>query len=287
MTELIQTALPRPAGTAMRQHPPLSPHLLKSLRALLPALWGATLPLLLPAALLLLWHVAAREAWIAEQILPAPGIVFGTFRDLAASGELAAHLAASLARVGQAYAIAAVAGIALGAVLGVSRRAEAFIAPLFEAYAQTPVIAWVPVGLMLFGISDRLAVALIVIAAVVPVTLNTFKGVRYIPPQFFELARVYRFTPLQTARRVIAPAALPQIFVGLRYGLTQAWLTLVIAELIGAEEGLGGLIVQARNLMQIDVVLVAILVLGIGGLALDKLFSLIEARLLRWRRQGL
>lgn len=282
MTELIHPALPR----RLRVDARLPSALRRCAASWRDGLARVLLPLLLPAALLLLWHLAAREQWVAEQILPAPAVVFGSFRDLLASGELAAHLAASLARVGIAYALAVTAGVALGALLGRSRRAEAYIAPLFEAYAQTPVIAWVPVGLMLFGLTEELAVALIAIAAVVPVTLNTFKGVRYIPPQFFELAQVYRFTRLQTATRVIAPAALPQIFVGLRYGLTQAWLTLVVAELIGAEEGLGGLIVQARNLMQVDIVLVAVLLLGFGGLGLDRGFSLIEGRLLRWRRQG-
>lgn len=282
MTELINPALPRSPRVDAR----LPSALRRCAASWREGLARVLLPLLLPAALLLLWHLAARGRWVAEQILPAPSVVVDSLRDLLASGELFDHLAASLARVGIAYAIAVVAGVALGALLGRSRRAEAYIAPLFEAYAQTPVIAWVPVGLMLFGLTEELAIALIAIATVVPVTLNTFKGVRYIPPQFFELAQVYRFTRLQTATRVIAPAALPQIFVGLRYGLTQAWLTLVVAELIGAEEGLGGLIVQARNLMQIDIVLVAVLLLGFGGLALDKGFSLIESRLLRWRRQG-
>ena len=193
------------------------------------------LALIFPLALLALWQIAADRGWVAEQILPAPVVVYESFE---------------------------------------------------EAYAQTPVIAWIPIGLLLFGISEALAVALIGIAAFVPIAMNTYQGVRHISPTYFEVARVYGFGYGQLLLKVVLPAALPPIFVGLRYGLTQAWLTLVAAELIGIEKGLGALIVQARNLFQLDIVLVVIITLGLVGLVLDKLFVLIENRFLRWRKQG-
>lgn len=242
--------------------------------------------LIVPALLVLLWQIAASHGWVSPQILPAPVVVYQSFTDLLASGELQEHLLGSLGRVGIAFGIAGIFGIALGTLLGISRAAEAYIAPLFKGYAQTPVIAWIPIGLLLFGITEKLAVALITIAAVVPVVLNTYKGVRYIPPAYFELARIYHFTRMQTLTRIIAPAALPSIIEGLRYGLTQAWLTLVAAELVGIDRGIGALIVEARNLFQLDIVLVAILVLAIVGFALDRAFSMIEKRLLHWRQTG-
>jgi len=244
------------------------------------------LSLILPLSLLGLWQLAATKGWIAEQILPPPVVVYQSFLDLAQSGELLEHLQGSLIRVGLAFGIAAIFGVALGTLLGSSRRVEAYVAPLFEIYAQTPVIAWIPIGLLLFGITEKLAVALIAIAAVVPVVANTYKGVRYIPSNYLEIGRVYGLTRKQIIMSIVFPAALPSIFNGLRYGLTQAWLTLVAAELVGTEHGIGALIVEARNLFQLDIVLVAILTLGIVGFILDKLFALVERRLLHWQRQG-
>lgn len=244
------------------------------------------LSLIVPVLILALWHVAATRGWIAEQTLPAPAVVYQAFLDLWDSGEWWANLSASLWRVAQSFTVAAIGGVGLGVWLGVSRRAEAYFGPIFNVYAQTPVIAWVPIGLLLFGISERLPLFLIAIAAIVPVLMNSYKGVRNIPEAYFEIARVYGFNRWQRLIKVIFPAALPAIFVGLRYGLTQAWLTIVIGEMVGIELGVGSLIVQARNLFQIDIMLVLILTLGVVGLLIDKAFGLIESYLLRWRRQG-
>lgn len=245
------------------------------------------IPFIFPLVLLGLWQLASEKGWIAEQILPAPAVVYQSFLDLVANGELLEHLLGSLSRVGIAFLIASIFGVALGVFLGLSRRAEAYIAPLFEVYAQTPVIAWIPIGLLLFGITEKLAVALITIAAIVPIIMNTYKGVRYISKNYLEIGSVYAFTRWQTIFFIVFPAALPSIFNGLRYGLTQAWLTLVAAELVGIDRGIGAMIVEARNLFQLDIVLVAILTLGVVGLLLDKLFVLIERRLLHWQRQSL
>jgi len=240
-------------------------------------------PLLVPLALLILWQVAAARGWLAEQILPAPSLVLQSLAGLAASGELWEHARGSLLRVGTGFGIAAVLGVSLGALLGASRRAEAYVLPTFEVYAQTPVIAWIPIGILLFGISGKLAVFLICIAALVPVVMNTFKGARHIPPAYLELARVYGLSRWRLFSRVVAPAALPSIVLGLRMGLSQAWLTLVAAELVGIERGLGVLIVESRNLFQLDIVLGVIVLLGLAGFILDKSFVMLERRLASWR----
>jgi|SRR5450830_93075 len=250
-------------------------------------LMNLTIPFIFPLVLLGLWQLASDKGWIAEQILPAPAVVYQSFLDLIDSGVLLEHLIGSLTRVGIAFVIASILGVGLGIFLGISRRAEAYIAPLFEVYAQTPVIAWIPIGLLLFGISEKLAVALITIAAIVPIIMNTYKGVRYISKNYLEIGNVYAFTRWQTIFLIVIPAALPSIFNGLRYGLTQAWLTLVAAELVGIDRGIGAMIVEARNLFQLDIVLVAIITLGIVGLVLDKLFVLVERRFLHWQRRGL
>jgi sulfonate transport system permease protein len=248
-----------------------------------PALLHRALPWLFPAALLGLWQVASARAWVAPQILPAPGVVLATLRTLVASGELWQHLRPSLVRVALGFGLAALLGLLGGALLGLSRRAGAVALPLLRAYAQVPVIAWMPLGILLLGIEERLLVALIASAALGPVLLNTYEGVRGVPTQLLEVARVYGYRGPRLLRRVVAPAALPPVFVGLRYGLSQAWLTLVAAELVGTTEGMGYLLVEARELFQLDVVLAAILVLGLTGVLLDGALSRIESRLLSWR----
>ncbi len=244
------------------------------------------LPWLFPAAVLALWAVASSHGWVAPQILPAPAVVFDTFRSLLRSGELWDNLRPSLTRVALGFGLAAILGVVGGALLGLSRTASAVVTPVFRAYAQIPVIAWVPLGILLFGIEEKLLVALIASAAVVPVLLSTYKGVRGISPQYLEVAQVYGYRGPRLLLKVVAPAALPPVFVGLRYGLSQAWLTLVAAELIGTTEGMGYLIVQARELFQLDVVLAAIAVLAVTGLLLDRALCLLESRLLSWRPKG-
>lgn len=242
------------------------------------ALWRA-LPLLPPALVLLAWQVIAAHRWIAPQILPPPAVVLDTLVTLVADGELWPHLRVSLQRVALGYGLAAVVGLAGGALLGLSRIAEAALTPLFKVYAQTPVIAWMPFGILLLGIEERLLVALIASAAVVPVLAGTHEGVRNISPAHLEVGRVYGYSGWRLLRRVVVPAALPQILVGLRFALNQAWLTLVAAELVGTTEGVGYLIVESRELFQLDVVLAAILVLGLAGILLEALFSRVEASL--------
>jgi sulfonate transport system permease protein len=252
--------------------------------------WGhlgpklAALPV--PVALLGAWQLAASRGWVAAQILPAPATVLEALLDLARSGDLWLHLRASLTRVAAGFGLAAAAGLALGALLGLSRLAEGALGTLFKAYAQTPVIAWVPLGILVFGIEDRLLVALVASAAVVPVLLGTWKGVRAVPLEYLEVARAYGYRGPRLLLRVIAPAAAPQALTGLRYGFNQAWLTLVAAELVGTTEGLGYLIVEARELFQLDVVLAVVLVLGAVGVLLDRLFALVEGRVLAHRPRG-
>ena len=243
------------------------------------------LPWLFPAAVLGLWALASARSWVAPQILPAPSLVLKTALGMLRSGELWANLRPSLTRVSLGFGCAAIIGVGAGALLGLSRAASAVVTPVFRAYAQIPVIAWVPLGILLLGIEEQLLVALIASAAVVPVILNTHKGVQGISPQLVEVARVFGHRGPRLLW-VVAPAALPSVLAGLRFGLAQAWLTLVAAELIGTTEGMGYLIVEARELFQLDVVLAAIAVLGLTGVLLDRLFAVIEARLLAWRPRG-
>ena len=239
-----------------------------------------------PLAVLLLWYLAAEFEWLPPQILPSPGMVGATFIDLVRSGELPDNLLISLWRVLGGFLAGGVAGIALGVAMGLSPTARDYLYPTFRLVAQVPSLGWLPLLMMLVGIGEALKIILISKAAFVPITLNTCKGLQGVSNRFIEVARVYRFTRWQLLTKVVFPAALPQIWNGIRYGLTHAWLALVAVELLASSEGLGFMIVYGRQLYQLDVVLAAVVVVGAIGFALDKILALIEQRLLRWRRDG-
>jgi len=273
----VTTSLPPPLPAAPAQraqgprwHPPLQ------------WLWAWPFPL----AVLLLWHLSSAMGWTPEQVLPPPAQVFRTFADMVASGEIWSNLTISLARVFTGFGIGLLAGLVLGTAMGLSPTVRGYCYPLFKAFAQVPVIGWLPLLMLLVGIDEALKFLLIAKATLVPVTLNTCQGIQGVPNRFIEVAKVYGFTRWQMLTRVVFPAATAPIWNGVRYGLTHAWLALVVVELLASSEGIGFLIVYGRQLFQLDVVLAAVLAVGIVGFAIDKLLSLTEVWLLRWRKPG-
>ncbi|MFT3720677.1 ABC transporter permease [Pseudorhodoferax sp.] len=235
-------------------------------------------PWLLPAALLALWFVGAAQGWIAPQVLPPPQFVGETLRDLATNGELWLHVSASLRRVLVGFAAGASLGLLLGTAMGLSRRAEAYLLPSFNALVQIPVLGWLPFVLLLVGIGEPLKYILIAKAALVPVALNTLQGFRQTPQALLEVGRVMGFTRRQQVLEIVLPHAVPTLFTGLRLGFTKAWLSLVVVELVASSEGLGYLIVYGRQLFQLDQVMAAVIVVGAIGYAIDRVLDRAEAR---------
>ncbi len=241
-------------------------------------------PWLLPLALYLLWHLGADRGWISPQVLPPPAYVADTLRELATSGDLWTNLRASLSRVLVGYAGGSLLGLVLGAAMGLWRPLQAYLLPTFNALVQIPVLAWLPFVLLLVGIGEPLKYILIAKAALVPVTLNTLQALRQASPALREVARVYGYSPRQELLEVILPLATPTLFTGLRLGFTKAWLSLVVVELVASSEGIGYLIVYGRQLFQLDLVMAAVIVVGVIGLAIDRALDALEIRLLGARR---
>lgn len=271
--------------------PAVAPAAPASPRARRPAAWRAAvgdraLALLLPLALLALWALAAERVWIAPQVLPPPAAVWAALQEAVASGELWPNLLVSLQRVAGGFALGLAGGLLLGVVMGLSPTTKDYLYPLFKAFSQVPVLGWLPLLMLLVGIDEALKIILISKAALVPVALNTLKGIESVPTRYIEVARVLGFSRAQLLARVVFPAALPPVWNGVRYGLTHAWLALVVVELLASSEGLGFMIVYGRQLFQLDVVLAAVLVVGACGYALDKALAGIERHLLRWRREA-
>ncbi len=239
-----------------------------------------------PLALFAAWAVAARYEWIAPQVLPPPQAVWAALTEAIASGELWGHLQISLLRVLGGFGLGLAGGLGLGILMGLSPTATDYLYPPFKAFSQVPVLGWLPLLMLLVGIDEALKIILISKAALVPIALNTFKGIQGVPTRYIEVARVLEFSRWQMLSRVVFPAALAPIWNGVRYGLTHAWLALVVVELLASSEGLGFMIVYGRQLFQLDIVLAAVLVVGVVGYALDKALAAIERRLLRWRKEA-
>ncbi|WP_149539454.1 ABC transporter permease [Siccirubricoccus phaeus] len=239
--------------------------------------------LLLPALLLAAWQIASQRGWIAPGILPAPGEVWLTLRELWESGDLASHAAWSMGRVVQGFLLGAAGGLLLGTAMALSPRFEAYVRPSFLAIAQVPVIGWVPLLMLPLGIEEVLKLVILTKAALVPVTLNTRDGLRAVPQRWVEVALAFRYSRAQLLRHVVLPAAVPPVFTGLRYGLTSCWKALVAVELLASSEGLGYLLVWGRQMFQMDLVIAGILVIAAIGFAFDAVLARIEARLQRWR----
>ncbi|MET0308284.1 MAG: ABC transporter permease [Sphingomonas sp.] len=236
-----------------------------------------------PLALIGLWQLACLSGLFPPQVLVPPSEVARTLASLAATGELERHIGESMFRLALGFAIGAVAGLAFGAAIALSRLAEAALAPFFLALWQVPVIAFVPMLVIFLGIDEPFKVAVVALATFFPVALATFDGVRGVPRAWFEVARVYRTTLPDLIWRILVPATVPAVLTGLRVALTRAWVVLVAAELLAADSGIGQMMEMGRQLFRIDVVLAGVVVSGLIGFLLDRGARALERRATRWR----
>ncbi len=238
----------------------------------------------IPLILLVMWWAAVRFGWSRSPLLVAPGQVWRSGVEQVLGGKVFAALGASLWRDLGGFAIGASAGLALGALLGASRLAEKLIAPSFHTLKQISLFAWIPLLSVWFGLGDAAKVAFLSLAAFFPVVLNTFEGIRSVPAELLEVARVLEFSPAQRWRKLILPAASPSIFAGIHLGLIYAWLATLGAEyLLVSGEGIGNLMIDGREHFWMDLVLFGVFVVGLVGFSLNWIASRIEARALAWR----
>jgi len=231
--------------------------------------------LLLPLGIFGILEVIVQSGWVPRNLLPAPSDVFASLWHLA-GGNLWKHIGASSLRVLIGFGLGAVLAVVLGAAVGFSRRLEALLEPSFQALRAIPSLAWVPLLLLWLGIDESPKIVLIAIGAFFPVYVNVVSGVHNVDRRLVELGQVYGFSRIALIRRVILPASLPQLFTGLRSGLSLAWMFMVAAELIAASKGLGYLLTDGRETSRPDLVMVAILMLGILGKLSDQVLRRIE-----------
>lgn len=248
-----------------------------------PAIPGAWWGALLPVLAIVLLEVAARAGWIQSRLLPPPSEIAQTLWWLLQQGQLPAHVAASSVRVFTGFAIGASLALAVGALVGLSHRAERLLDPSFQALRAIPSLAWVPLLLLWLGIDESPKLVLIAIGAFFPVYMGVASGFRDVDRKLVEVARMAGLSRLGLVRRVLLPAALPSVMTGLRNGLSLAWMFMVAAELIAATKGLGYLLTDGRETGRADIVLAAIVLLALLGKLSDTGMAFVERRWLAWR----
>jgi sulfonate transport system permease protein len=238
--------------------------------------------LILPLAFLALIEALVRGSVLPAHLVPAPSSIFETLWQL--GGErLGRHLGASTLRVLAGFGIGAALALLFGAAMGLSRRLDALFDPAFQALRAIPSLAWVPILLLWMGIDEAPKIALVAIGAFFPVQLSVVAGIRGVDRKLIELGEVNRLSRRALFTRILLPASLPQIFTGLRTGLSLAWMFMVAAELIAATRGLGYLLSDGRETGRPDLVFGAILLLALLGKLSDSVLKALEARVLRWR----
>nr|EKJ2782514.1 aliphatic sulfonate ABC transporter permease SsuC [Escherichia coli] len=239
-------------------------------------------PWFLPAGIVAVWQLASSVGWLSTRILPSPEGVVTAFWTLSASGELWQHLAISSRRALIGFSIGGSLGLILGLISGLSRWGERLLDTSIQMLRNVPHLALIPLVILWFGIDESAKIFLVALGTLFPIYINTWHGIRNIDRGLVEMARSYGLSGIPLFIHVILPGALPSIMVGVRFALGLMWLTLIVAETISANSGIGYLAMNAREFLQTDVVVVAIILYALLGKLADVSAQLLERLWLRW-----
>jgi sulfonate transport system permease protein len=238
--------------------------------------------LVVPLALFAAWWAATATGAIKSYQLASPRDVVRELVELAQTGVLWRDLGASIERVALGFAIALVLALIVGSLVGGSRLAERALDPTLQAIRAVPSLAWVPLILLWLGIGETAKITLVAIGAFFPIYVALVSGIRGVDRKLVEVGTIFGLSRIALITRVLVPATLPQLLVGARIGLTQAWLFLVAAELLAATNGLGFLLTDGQQTSRTDEILVAILLFAACGKLSETGMRWLEKRLVGW-----
>ncbi|WP_312271797.1 aliphatic sulfonate ABC transporter permease SsuC [Pseudomonas sp.] len=239
-------------------------------------------PWVLPVLLLTGWQVAVETGFLSSRILPAPSAVLEAGWSLVRSGELWQHLAISSWRASIGFAIGGGIGLLLGFITGLSTWGERLLDSSVQMVRNVPHLALIPLVILWFGIDESAKIFLVALGTFFPIYLNTYHGIRNVDPALVEMARSYGLSGYRLFTQVVLPGALPSILVGVRFALGLMWLTLIVAETISASSGIGYLAMNAREFLQTDIVVLAIVLYAVLGKLADLAARGLERAWLRW-----
>jgi len=239
---------------------------------------------ILPTLIVVFWYIAARMKMVSSLLLPAPRVVTDEFWKQLTVGTIKKDIAISLQRILKGYALASTIGVFLGVIMGMSRKMEKFFSLTFTSLRQIPMMAWVPLLIIWFGIGEESKVAVIFMAAYFPILMNTLSGIRRTDPKLIEVGKMYKLSKLKLFTKIYLPSALPNIFVGLKLGLGISWMAVVGAEMIAASSGIGFRLSDARTLMQFPIVFSGMIAIAITGVFMDMVLTFISRTATPWEK---
>lgn len=239
--------------------------------------------LLLPVALGVAWEALAGFGYISVRLMPPPSRLLQSAIALAASGELQTHILATMTRVLVGFGIGAVAGTLLGMLTGASALARRVLDPSIQGLRSVPSLAWVPLFILWLGIFETSKIALIAAGVFFPVYLGMLSAIQSVDRKLIEVGRVFGLSNSGIALRITWPAVLPVWIASLRSGLGLGFMFLVAAELMGASEGLGYLLLDGQQMGRADTIFVAIIVFALLGKGCDSVLVLLSRPVLRWQ----
>jgi sulfonate transport system permease protein len=245
--------------------------------------WFRWQGLVLPLVLLALWQALSAVGVFPVHLLPSPAAVIGEIVDLWRRGELLGHIATTTWRVGLGFLFGTLAATLLGALTGYSRVARNFLDPTFQALKAVPSLAWVPLFILWFGIFEASKITLIAVGVFFPIYLNLMTGILGTDRKLVEVGRIHRLSWFDLVRRILIPATLPSYFTGLRAGLALGWMFVIAAELMGASQGLGFLMLDGQMTGRPETIVGALILFAVAGKLSDATLVAAGRRLLAWQ----
>ena len=240
------------------------------------------IPWIVPMLLIVSWQLLVQVGWLSTRVLPAPTGVLSAGIRLAISGELFHHIGISAWRALVGFIIGGGIGLALGFLNGLFPIAEKLLDTSLQMVRNIPHLALIPLVILWFGIGDPARLFLVALGVFFPMYINTFHGIRSVDAGLIEMGKVYGLSARSLLWKIILPGALPSILVGLRYSLGIMWLTLIVAETIAADSGIGYMAMNAREFLQTDVVVVSIIMYALLGKLADAIARKLEEKWLVW-----
>lgn len=277
---------PNPAATPVG--PPIGSVPLKTSRFKVPGEGSSVMISIVTVTLLFaLWFIVTNTGWVKPLFLPSPQSVLKQFIEYltgaANDKPLWQHFAASMFRVFSAFALACVTAIPIGIAMGMSRVARGIFDPIIEFYRPLPPLAYLPLIIIWFGIDELPKVLLIFLSCFAPLALAARSGMRSASQEQINAAYSMGASYAQVIRHVVLPSAMPDILVGMRIAIGFGWTTLVAAEMVAANVGLGQMVLNASNFLRTDIVIMGIVVIGIVAFAFDLLMRYLEKVLVPWK----
>lgn len=244
--------------------------------------WGVASGWLLPVGIVVIWELLTRLGFVRSNVLPPPTAVLQAFLKLAATGELWENIWISTLRALSGLVIGGSIGFVFGLLNGLSRLSRRYTDTTLQMIRNVPHLALIPLVILWFGIDEEAKIFLVALGVFFPIYVNTLLGIQTTDPHLVEMARSYGMSRFDQFWNVILPGAAPSIFVGLRYALGIMWLTLIVAETISANSGLGHMAMDAREFLMLDVVVLSIVIYALLGKLADVVARLLEQLSLQW-----